>query len=351
LSILFLVARDAFTIIEIVVARAARNLHRVLWADVVANPGRCCGWRLNRRLGWRLSSWSVCWSLGWVLGGRRSRSFCGFVSRGFRWDLGGLVGRGFRRNFCGCVGRGHGWSLGGLFADRCTGWGACGSFGRGRRGWLDARLTYLDEAGMALAIVKITVAVLAWNTLGASGAPKVGTVLDALVAHFFESRLALAVGKARDAILAGGGDRIDWTLVVGAGLDALAILFHVTVVALAIVKAAVAVFSRNADRVGWANKRGLGAGQVRCVARLKHERQLDSVSKLLTGQHPLSQRECDNQTRTRNPLVSAAAGATTRAASKATILSVIIVGSVVVSKFIIFACAGGVPGKQKIVSV
>jgi hypothetical protein len=101
---------------------------------------------------------------------------------------------------------------------------------------------------------------------------EVGTVLDALVALLLESRLALAVVKAGDAILTRRGDRVDWALVVGTGLDALAILFHIAVVALAIVKAAVTGLSRDADRVGWANKGRGGAGRVRRVARLEHER-------------------------------------------------------------------------------
>jgi hypothetical protein len=116
---------------------------------------------------------------------------------------------------------------------------------------------------------------------------EVGTVLDALVALLLESWFALAVVKARDAILTGCGNRVDRALVVGAGLDALAILFHVAVVALAIIKAAVAGLSRDAGRVGWADEGRGRAGRVSRVARLEHERQWNSVSKLSPSQ-PLS---------------------------------------------------------------
>jgi hypothetical protein len=54
------------------------------------------------------------------------------------------------------------------------------------------------------------------------------------------------------------------------------------------------------------------------------------VSKLSPSQRPLRQQECDNQKRTRNPLVSAEAGVTTANADskiKAKLLIVIIVGS------------------------
>jgi hypothetical protein len=47
LSVLFLVTHDARTIIEIVVASAARDSHRVLWADIVAKVDWCSRWRLR----------------------------------------------------------------------------------------------------------------------------------------------------------------------------------------------------------------------------------------------------------------------------------------------------------------